>query len=624
MPPVQIPELQTMDPAPQPGAGRIDVNVPSPVGATEQDEQSLNEAGGAVAHVVDQVTKNTYVTNALNKTNGFDMWAKGQVYGNPGQLDDDGNPVPGTATVGLKDQQGDPTKAYAKFYQDAQDHMDNLINDPNMSNQERAITAKLLNNRYRMIYDKALVTYGQQYNTYNNGLTDSSVKLAQTNTVGTTVHIDPNNFDDTVVPFRNSLNDIKFPIVHQGLLNNGVKIAGPGDQANSSYVDEDGQVQKLVASPQYLQKMNEAMSTGISNSIKNLIDTGTPQSLDAAQKMKDEFSQGLDPVSRDQVDEQYKKADVTLSAQQAYGKVAHLPPMQQMSQLDQMFSKPEDVPKLIAAKALVNTGVEQNERLQKAQSSDNYNKASQLLTQMQTSGNAPVDFNDALNNPTNSDSKKFKQLFNNVTDAGEIKALKSMIDKPDESNPQNLNTYYDHIKNGDLADQDINKVTSGLNVHDTNMAKEMYQRMSNPNDRQSIAQINTQLQQTAIAKGLVKPNKFSGRVTDPDDVQTLNTLSTSINATGGIPSTATAKEKQDYLDKAVTNAYFTRYGSVAPAPIVPAVEPFKPTKQVSGATKKPLASLSTSEMDQVGKGFQTKYGRVPSNTKELLDFYNKE
>jgi hypothetical protein len=632
---VQLPELQRTDPAQPAPAGRIDSPIANPEPTVAANTNAIADAGDAGANMYRLMKKNASILTATTTKNTFETEYKRGIYGDAGNDGSDGTPAR-AATLGLINQQGDPTKAYADFDQRMNKRLQDLAASPvdgagnkiqGADPETLAYTRNMLSQVNNMLYDKRLAEYGKQYGTYQNNVADATDKLDQSNMVGAL-----SNPDNPLAEFQNQAAVRTSHIVEAGLRNGSV-LPDP----NGTMVSVGGVMTGVKIGQATQWKINQGQSAAVTDGIKVLTDTGTPESLNLAKQMAEFYKDSIDPVNAPVVKKAITEADVTQQAQQAFAQAQRVSPEQQIPLINKLLGGDNQVAAKMKAIDLLGNQSRNIEEMKTARSKDNYNRAYDTLSgSLQGDpGTTPKNFEAAMLDP------KFKGAYDNITNPAEKKALKAMIERPDETNISTATNYWQALRSDDglskLSPSDFELMKGGANKEFAAMMDHQYQSQSadsSGEQRARTANFNKMLFDQAMNSRLIKYAPGTHDLT-PSSKALFNDLSTTANQQGVIPKNSTLQERDAKVKELLAQAVLKKQQAGnsgildnffgAPGSLVPSIGAPTTLKPLVPQNTSPWSSLNTADKAKLLNDYElANPGATAPNAAQLSDFYTKK
>jgi hypothetical protein len=606
---IQLPEVKRIEPTAPASVGRIEARIPDAERGVAQTQNALEGvAGQAIKFRNDQADQmaDTVATDAANK---FEIWHKKQMYGDPQ-----------TGSVGIINQQGNPTDTYRDFYKAADEQLKSLSNG---SDQWDTETQNLVNRRLSKKVEElklqTLTEYGHQQNKFDDGITESGVGLAKQSIPAATTIIDPDSIakgdKSTLGLVQKKVASISDLRIAQALRYGGASLDKNGDMA---YTDPAGVDHRVTVGGATKLKIAKDTSEALTDSIMNLIDTShqDPGAIAKAKVMKEQFGEKIDAHNMAKLSNAFEKADITHQAFDLSAKANGKSP----TQIDAMMA---DVDPEVRHKALqyISDNGRFRENIRRAQWQDNY--AGMVQKAMQFKANNPA--------ATESDLQKqpFYAKFARNMNPKDLKAVDEVAAPPKISSPEAIARTARILSGDDPEYPDPRnippelqpKVTQGLNQADRDRAlKKMnaFGAQSGAEEYAQHARVMTELKTQAFRAGIIHPdNETRSDVTkggsqDQKLGEMQDELSRVMDKYGSTNPEQNRKIVHDYLINKAQGKTFDlpkRFQAVGPA-------------FGTSAAKAPPAAAPMSVVQvraKALKDFQNQNGRPPS--KPELDTY---
>ncbi len=306
---IQLPDVKRIEPQDPASVGRLQDNVPDGRADLQQTGEALDNVAKQVIKFRNDQADQAADNIATEKTNQFETWHKMMLYGDPGDANH-------AATVGLINQQGDPTELYRAFREQANEKLKELStsgDDTHWDDETQKLVNRRLGKKAEQLSNEGLTQYGNQQRVFEDANTAGAVKLAQDRLVSIdSAQIDPAH-PETLDLIRASIADIKRPRIAQSIRNGGAKIDPNGD---TPYVDPKTGEKTFVTftSRSAEAKVQEDVSKAVFDASENLTKSAAPGSLEKAQLMKDTFSKYFTGEQSGKFDEGFRKAKVEQDA----------------------------------------------------------------------------------------------------------------------------------------------------------------------------------------------------------------------------------------------------------------------------------------------------------------------
>lgn len=624
---VQLPQVKRFEPVAPDSAGRIETSVPDASRALAGNANAIVDTAQTMIGLYEKAEDDAADTYAHDKANQYERWYNSQLYGDSA-----------SNTVGLVNQEGDPTEAYTNFDKMAEEKFNEISGgeDSSMSDKTKRRVKSALADRYNSLYNKRLSHYGSQYDNYQQRVTDDSVSLEKSNATDALANLDPKR-PETFVTYDKSLERIKNFRLKQGLKLGSVQLDPNG---KAKYVDDDGNIQNISASPTVVNEIKKDLSETIYDSVDNLIKSDHLPQAEATMKR---YAGYLDPVRQGKLNESFTNARIEADAYAALDKAEDRTYKGQKAVIDAI----KDPKVKHKALELLDAHERYMTNNQARDSKEAYNELAISIQKIQRSDN-PYDniFQMEADKRTG-----FKMKIDRVTDAAQRKALYALVEKPNESNQSVKAELMQQLADGKffgMKYEDLALQKVGLSKRDSDWFDTQWTKENTDTDSMQRGRI-------AFVASEAKRIAETLKVTTEDGEQTK----TMIRGPRNKPSKESLRQFNDFYTDLITESDAwpknmppdqmtkkirdrvaeriienKRNESSWFGRLVDKVNPFSSNKDVTAKSwsetrtspvpkakaKSGFASLSNVEQDAAWKEFEKSQGRAPKDMKELEDW----
>lgn len=587
--PVQIPELKRMD-APTPASvGRSTQPVLNTERDMAADSQAGEQLGSTVADFAQHVQNAQDYAVMQTAVYKFEKWYQAKMDGDPNAPD-------GSADrIGIRQREDDPGPIYRQFDKDKEDYIKQLSTQ-DVSPRLQTMIDRHIRTRDAMLSMRELNVYGHQQQKYDNAGTYALTQLRIQALTGTTESMqadaDGNVNLSTTMPFQQGISAIRNPIIESGKGSFQVKPYSDGDVIPKGYQvqeylpDGASTSQKIVVSPVIQHSLAENVSKGIVGAIKNLYDTGTPDSIAKAKYLQDNYGDMIDAPSKIQLDTKAgnavfgAKVDALVNDAQRTGSQANI-----------LKEKDADT-RAAALKMYTEMNREQESNIKIAQTR-NANAAMNLVLKNEQDGH-PFPGSAVMEK-----DGQMKPLLDGMA-AKDKQKLADSVDYRKHSTEEAITNLH-MIMIGQDPSHDISKmspaeyrfaVVSGLNAQDQKQAMAFYDKAHSPtganvlqNYRVAGAELSTQLEKA----GIISKDQFGHYV-----------------GRSGVKFSDAVTQMRDYIDSSdhpMKPDEARLHAKEVAAHIITgeALKPMVQTPKFNGATNTPPAAQDSAAIDAVSK-----------------------
>lgn len=618
--PVQIPRLQPIAPQAPASAGLIEARVPDLTRGSKLVSDAALGVASQLVNYADRVETQTAKTETEKANQSYSKWYSEQLNGTPAQ---DGQP----AVAGIRFQQGDPTEAYAKLEEDAEEKRTELLSG--FSGRTERMMKAGLDRKAVALANTSSAMYGAQYSNYRTKTTNDSTALEQQEAVTNMIHVKPGDAL-TLQPFMDNLVNIQKLRVEHSLefgLAETVETKPSAKEGGFTFTDDEGEEVHVKLSNIAKEDMLKDVSIATSGAIKNLIAT---DQVDKAQFMLKNFGNRIEPVEKAKLTSAFEVANTKMKALQIVDKMAG-------KSLDQKKATINKIPNLKVKQKTIELNNSRELHLtsmEKRSSTKSFNAAALMMQKNLRSSDANTSFAQFEENNT------FNEFLVNVTDAKQRKTLREMVESPKgSSNEKVVSDLYERWRNSPVGFNGVpfpefQLMMVGLNQRDKNHFTKMWERdhggaETESKQRSRVRFLHKELTRKGLDSGLLRKDR-SGLT--KSSRKTLNRmLDKAMENFDDVPSTFSEGQSNDATNKMIQDEIADRskrdrggffkgikdifegaFGEKAKIP--------RPEKPVTPAAKDTYQNLPDVERAKVQSEYESKFGR-PKSVEELEKFY---
>lgn len=626
--PIQLPEVKRIDPQGPVSVGRLDATVPDVQRPMAQQNAALQDLASEGLRYRNQVADQTADTTATNKENSFEQWHKEQIYGDPGNDDPSRGPLR-PSTVGLKFRKGDPTENYRDFEKQADDKLKDLStpdSEQPWDQETQNLVNRRLNKKAEQLRLESLTEYGHAQSKYDDGITESGVKINQQALPGATTFIQAGD-ESTLAPLQTRLTAMRNLRIAQALRYGGAK---EDENGMTPYTAPDGRKTAVTLGPATQLQIKKDLSDGLYGAMDNLVKVGNPDALAKVDFMKEKFGDLLDPLHKDKLTQDYEKSRVDAAAfalaAQAKG----------TSNPDAIMG---GVDEKVRHKALqiINEDQRNVEAIKQRSSKSNYQPLAEHVMQVMRS-DTPFEGVIGLEQ-----DPMFKAFAAKVTDPKQLQAIYHMVDQPKESSKPALNKmvglFMGQDPNNDIkgmSQTDFELYKANLSKPDQRKYQNMYEKMNIQSDTKldnSYKQFGKEFDQQAIGALLLRKLPNSNYLIPSDQIRSAQYKKELLDSLDGLPPMG-PKERSDYVAKFVADKMTGNVfkppegqkfngGKKSPAP-PPAGSNQAPSGVAPADVAKVYGNLTPAARQSYILDYRKSHNNAVPNTDQLVDFISKQ
>lgn len=640
--PVQVPILQRDEAPTDASVGRIDYKQPDLATPIAQEGQAIEGATSEIGKVV-KAQKIFAGQNAANEARAtFRAGHDNALNGNPGQVDPTTGAQISPPELGAKQkaQTNDPSQVFAQFDNQMQSLKDSVASkwkdaDPIV----QAHVSQVLNDEARRGYNISNTAYHVAQGAYVDRTSKAAVDMNNQDMATAAGNVDKIQQDDAENP--NVQNPIdKALLANRMALGNKFMQKGGGGVVPITDPNDKSDVPAIVdykfVSNEAKAELKKANSQGVSGAIKSTLIPG--QSTDNAQYLYDKYGDQLDNTHKPQIQDALAKASIEQKSNDAFNEVSQLPYTNAMKKLSDV----DDDQVRAGAMKKLSTYRTQMEAAQTSQAKDNFIAAGQIVYKQQQSGQPFHTKDQALSDP------RVAPYLDRLTPE-QLKAVGSLVEPPDKSDPVALNKAFDLMKNGStdlkgMSVPDLVLAKSQLDKKNADLLQSEYNKwnVTTPSDlTKQSASVNEIIEDQMLELGKtnrdlgIKKNSYNEY--SPADVLKLNTMKQKWYGEADTVPAMSNKDQQAHVQGMISDlvknqvvptslfdSFINKAKSFLPSSSSPAPKetPSPTTSNVPGVTSS--ASSLKLKMDALQR-FQKVNGRVPdlsspTGKKELNDF----
>lgn len=501
---IQLPEVKRIEPDQTSSVGRIQANVPNPQRDLAEGQAGIDSVAGQAIKYRNQQADQTANSIATNQENEAAQRFKLIMEGDPER-----------GIIGAKYSKDNPDLVHADVDRKMQDTLKELSSAPDgqeWSTETQNLVNIRLNRKAEELRLQQLTEYGAQKMKFDDNGTETSVKLNQQAMPDSSTHIDPESIArgdrSTLGPIETNLNSLR-----QARIEQGIRYGADHENENGQdhYRAADGTLKAVDLSPSTKLAILQDRSTGIHDTIDNLIKTGAtdPQALAKAKVLMDQYGAQIETHKQGPLNQEYLKSENNLKATTLARKIQDLP----VAQIKDAIAKESNpfVAEMAEKKAADHSRY--MEAMTKQKESQNYRvaftQADALLKAdpATTWSMAQTDpkIQSSLGSTTPSQRRALEAMFNppKVSDQGAIAAAQNFMAGHDEKYPDITKAPTEYIA----------MLKTKLNTTDRNKIDSTIMKIVDPTNGALLAQhqdLMRLVQQKAIASGIIPVDAAQG------------------------------------------------------------------------------------------------------------------
>jgi len=591
---VRIPRIQqvqeTADTTP---TGRINLNV------RDQSSQILQQTGA--------------VTSLVEK--GADIY---QQYENDkiNQLTSEADKEYSTWQIQklqqLKNVEGDPTDAYAKFEVEEKEKQAEILSKYSdvSSRVKRHLTGNLgkISDKNRL---HVLKQRGAHQEAYKNSLYESDLKLKKDSLPVNASYVQSND-PGSFLPFDQNLADIKTTVAIRGVEKGTVEVL-PDDAKTWTHIypDADGKMVKVKMSPIAKARAAKEMSDGVKTSIENMIAAGQTEQ---AKTMMDRYKSYIDPKGQDGILKKLNKEEKQKEAYKVAANVESKGPDNVQAAID-LIKDPEiktEVLKITAA----NTS--RRNTIRKNKENANYERLSGTLNDLKRNGQIHG-IADLEKHPV------YKATWDNLN-SKQQKAIIEEFDSPKKTDQKQLVKVHDillgndpNLRVEDMSAAQFQEQLVGLSESDKRRMSDKFLSRKSKKGKSEFAisqkvykTASSMLKQKLIAQELIEMD--GGKIEEDDALKLNQAYDDLTDFMDGFDENLSRKQISDYVDQYIKQATKSSFFGSSFQPggnFVPPKKPQGTPRAVTTRTPRvnPLEGLDSRRVNQLRFAYMKQFNR---------------
>lgn len=475
---VRVPRIQRDQVAQTPSVGRIQASVPDASRAQAAIGGAIEDVGQQLV----QVEENAANIKAAQVGLELERWANERINGKDG----------------LAHLQGDPTPAYAQFYEELKQRYEDA-SDQGFSPLVKSRIQKVLAGKYNSIYNQATLKEGQQFDTYDERVTTGAVNNAKQRAASDGAYV---QVDDpaTLAPFEATLQEIDDLHIKRSKRVGTAQVAEDGQYL---YINDDGEEERINLGPAVQYQIAKDRGEATYNAINNLL---RARQVDKAQFMMDRYSQNLDPVNKAKLNEAFERIGVE---EKAYNEVNEMYNLT-FEQKKQAIGRIKDVKVRKKAGEILDAQDRYRQNLRTRSSKEAYNQIYDIIEANRKTKQPWSSWFEAQQDPT------ISGLLPRVTNPTFKKALKKQIEGAGggAGDSAKFGQLLTRAQNGEfyqMPGSDFEAMTTGLNKTQYNKIFSIYRQQnfeSDSQERTRVRHLMKQVEFEAERAGLIRRGRF--------------------------------------------------------------------------------------------------------------------
>ena len=523
--PVTIPKLNRIQPTSDSSNGRINVQAQNSASSILSNVESINSTVSAANDVYTNIEDNKIRQEGSKAELEYNGWYNQKL-------------------AGLKkNTEGDPTKLYNEFEQEAKEKLDSIMQGySDVSSRVKDGISTYLGKASKNLQLQMLHQRGMQQEVYDNNIFESSVKLKKDSLATNAGYIkkdDPSSY----LFMDQGIADLKTKIAEHSISKGGAEVL-PDDakEYDYAYRNDQGKIVKLKLGDIAKVRMAKETSEGVNAAITSMIASGYTEE---AKQAFEKYQPYVDPKSQLTLKNKFKVEADKSAAFKIVGSIEAKPESEQMKAIE-AIQDPQIKSEVLKIK---DTNDARREHMRDRREKANFEVLAKNIMQKQSSDNPYHGYADLENDPV------YKATFDRLDAKGQ-KAIREMVKAPNETNPkaeiamQNLIFGLDSKNSIDtISPEEFAKYTVGLNKADKNKYTNIFNRLRTPTnaqERSTFNMANKLLEDQLFIDGVIERDafgKFSG-----EDEMTLRTAKLKlIDALNSNPEKMDMKQMKDFV-----------------------------------------------------------------------------
>jgi hypothetical protein len=219
----------------------------------------------------------------------------------------------------LQQFQGDPTEAYAQFDKEAQEKYNEILaSRGDVSERVKRHVGSRLQKSFEDTQVGALKQRGAQIETYKHNNFEAALKGEKDKLPVMAGYIRKNETGEydrgSFFMYDKGLQDMKTMIAKRAVEQGTATLVEGDGPANHQYQDEDGKIVRIQLGDVAKQRVAKELSESIKTSIDVALAEKSPESLQLAKKLAEEYKGYIDPMTAAKVKGKFETADVKQKA----------------------------------------------------------------------------------------------------------------------------------------------------------------------------------------------------------------------------------------------------------------------------------------------------------------------
>ncbi len=420
---VQIPTLRENPIAGEAPAPHLSDNVPNAEGEMKETQAAFGEVANSAIRLAQKEEHDTAFMEGKKAANDMTTLHNSLIYG--------AKDATGQFQPGIKYKDGDPTDLYQDYDTKMAAGMAKYQDNPDYSPYTQRVVNKLLSNKVNQLQQNRTQEQGYQQAKYDKNINDANITLEQDGMIPSSTFVKAGD-EGSLGAIQNNIHNIQQNHLTFGAKMGNVAPTQDGTPGKDGMFmdDENGKPIPVSVSPTVKAAMFKDIGDGLHNSIKNLIDSGTPQNIAAAKYMQDQYGTYLSSSSKTDLGEKLHNAEIKNEALVASAAIRRagndadkvnkiLGGLSQEARLKTLGDSVEDASRM--------------DTLQRLRDKGNVSAVGNDILRQKQSGVPYPGINSVLANPAN------QEAWNNIKDPKMKQALSSMVgDRPKSTDSGDL------------------------------------------------------------------------------------------------------------------------------------------------------------------------------------------
>lgn len=517
--------------------------------------------------------------------------------------------------TGLKNNtEGDPTKLYNEFEQEAKQKLDSIMQGySDVSSRVKDGISAYLGKTSKSLQLQMLHQRGMQQEVYSNNIFESSVKLKKDSLATNAGYIkkdDPSSY----LFMDQGIADLKTKIAEHSISKGGAEVlADDAKEYDYAYKNDQGKIVKLKLGDIAKVRMAKETSEGVNAAITSMIASGYTEE---AKQAYEKYQPYVDPKNQLTLKNKFKVEADKSEAFKIVGSIEAKPESEQMKAIE-AIQDPQIKSEVLKIK---DTNDARREHMRDRREKANFEVLAKNIMSKQSSDNPYHGLADLENDPI------YKATWDKLDTKGR-KAIQEMVKAPNETNPKAEIAMQNLIFGNDpnnsietISPEEFSKYTVGLNKADKNKYTGMYNRMrtqSSGQERAMYKQAGDMLRDQFLIDGHVERDRF-GKISGDDEITLLKAKQKLIDHLNTQQGNMDQKQLKDFVKQFSAAEIKGKVFNPTPKPMYNATpnqnNAVTPTKAVQSSPAQIV--ISPKDKVQYKKSFHDAYGYFPTDTDE--------